>query len=271
MRIVLNYRKSICCMKQFRPFFPVSILFGAFAVGEAVESPLPPLETVLSRAVQTARMESTNDHDFNRHYFYTRTKVTEYHNAAGDLKRHDEKQNINDPARVAARRPEQSATKADPPKNGSPSDTQSNVRGKAADEKDFTLNDDFLKRFICTLVGRETINGRPALVIDFKPSGDDLPVNNIKDKFINHAAGRVWIDEGDYALVKGEAHLTQQVNIFGGLAGAVWKFTYSFDRERTADGLWFPRDVNWHLEGREVVINRIVDYHEETTDVRKAP
>jgi hypothetical protein len=253
-------------MKQFCSILPVLILIGTSAVGNAAELPLPPLATVLSNAVQTARLESVNDHNFNQHYFYTRTKVTEYHNAAGDLKKHEEKQIVNDPARKRAQ-----AAKINPPKAGSPSDTQTNVRGKAADEKDFTFNDDFLKRFTCTLVGREMINGRSALVIDFKPSGDNLPVNNIKDKFINHAAGRAWIDESDYALVKGQAHLTQQVNIFGGLAGAVWKFTYSFDRERTADGLWFPRDVDWHLEGREVVIDRIVDYHEKTTGVRKAP
>jgi hypothetical protein len=258
-------------MKQFRPFFPVLILLGAIDIGGAVESPLPPMETVLARVLQTAQLESANDRAFNRQYFYTRTKVTEYRNSAGDLKKHDEKQNVNDPARAAASKPEQSEAKASPPKNGSPSDTQSNVRGKAVDKKDFALNADLVKRFACTLVGRETINGRPALIVDFRPAGGDLPVNSFKDKFINRAAGRVWVDEGDYSLVKGDVHLTQQVNVFGGLVGAVWKFNYSFDRERTADGLWFPSDVRWHLEGREIVVNRIVDYREETTGVRKAP
>ena len=38
---------------------------------------------------------------------------------------------------------------------------------------------------------------------------------------------------------------------------------------RTADGLWFPSEVDWHLEGREVIINRIVDYHETTSAVQK--
>ena len=45
---------------------------------------------------------------------------------------------------------------------------------------------------------------------------------------------------------------------------------YGFDRERTDDGLWFTRDVDWHLEGREVVINREVDYHEKMIDIRRA-
>jgi hypothetical protein len=40
-------------------------------------------------------------------------------------------------------------------------------------------------------------------------------------------------------------------------------------RERTPDGLWFTRDSNWHLEGRELFVHRTVDYHEERTGLRK--
>jgi hypothetical protein len=69
--------------------------------------------------------------------------------------------------------------------------------------------------------------------------------------------------------VKADVHLTQKVNVGFGLIGAVWKFDYGFERGRTDDGLWFTRDVNWHLEGREVVINRQVDYHEKMIDIRR--
>ena len=54
-----------------------------------------------------------------------------------------------------------------------------------------------------------------------------------------------------------------------GLVGAVGKFSYAFERGRTDDGMWFTRKVDWHLEGREVILRRTVDYHEQTTDVRK--
>ena len=46
-------------------------------------------------------------------------------------------------------------------------------------------------------------------------------MNQITDEFINHAAGRVWVDEQDYAMVKADLHLTDRVNVFGGLVGAV--------------------------------------------------
>ena len=78
------------------------------------------------------------------------------------------------------------------------------------------------------------------------------------------------MDEADYAIAKANLHLTQQVNVLGGLVGAVWKFTYSFDRERTPEGFWYARHVDWHLEGREVVFHRIVDYHEQKFGAQKA-
>ena len=102
--------------------------------------------------------------------------------------------------------------------------------------KDYSIPN-LVKRFQLTLVGREMLNGRPALVVDFKPLNDHLPVNQFADKFINQAAGRVWIDEADYAIAQAQIYLTEQVNVLGGLVGAVWKFTYAFTRAADAGRL----------------------------------
>jgi hypothetical protein len=149
------------------------------------------------------------------------------------------------------------------------SETHSNVHGQQLRKSDFLLNQDLVNRFNFTIVGRDLLNGRPALVVDFAPVNQTLPERNLKERFINKAAGRIWIDADDYSLVKADIHLTQQVNVGWGLIGAVWKFHYAFERERPTDGLWFPSEVNWHLEGREVIVNRIVDYHEMMSDVQK--
>jgi hypothetical protein len=241
---------------------------------QAAETPLPSVDTVLKRVVETSEKENENDRAFNQHYGYTRTKLTEYRNSRGDLKKREEKRSRNNPeVAPAAFRPVPSETKAEPEKSagnkGAVTDANSNVRGKAFEKRDFALNDDLLGRFQFTLTGRETVNGRPALVLEFKPRNKDLPERNIKDRFINKAAGRLWVDEGDSALVKAALHLTEKVNVVGGLVGAVWKFDYGFDRQRTMDGLWFTRSVDWHLEGREVIVRRAVDYHEEKSEVRK--
>jgi hypothetical protein len=242
---------------------------------QAAETPLPSVDTVLKRVVDTSEKENENDRAFNQHYAYTRMKVTEYRNARGELKKHEEKTSRNSPALApVAFRPAPSETKAEPEKSagkkGAVTDANSNVRGKAFEKKDFALNDELLGRFQFTLAGRETVNGRPALVLEFKPRKSDLPERNIKDRFINKAAGRLWVDEGDSVLVKAAVHLTEKVNVVGGLVGSIWKFDYGFDRVRTADGLWFTHGVDWHLEGREVIVRRTVDYHEGKSEVRKA-
>lgn len=239
-------------------------LIPLLAQNNDVAAPLPPISLVLQRVMEESNRESDMERTFKQHYSYTRTRVTEYRYSDGDLKSREEKTNESKPRPATATHHSQTS--------GQPAEATfdgENVHGKAFDRKDFLLNPDLLNRFQFTLVGREIINGRPALVVDFQPKSGDLPVHGIKDRFINHAAGRVWVDEEDYALAKVDVHLTQRVNVFGGLVGAVWNCTYSFDRARTPDGFWFVRHVDWHLEGRAVVIRRIVDYHEQWTNVRK--
>ncbi len=239
------------------------------------EPPLPSVATVLERVARQTDREGDNDRAFNQRYGYTRTKVTEYRNGKGDLKKREVKRIANSPLAVPVAFPTQPTGPAPDPgsyaaRREAPAEASSKVRGKAFEKRDFSINDDLLGRFEFDLVGRKTINGRSMLMLDFKPAKKDLPERSIKDRFINKAAGRVWVDEADYVIAKANVYLTEAVNVVGGLVGAVWKFNYSFDRERTSDGLWFTRAVDWHLEGREVILRRAIDYHEGRTGVRKA-
>src|SRR6266487_4520055 len=238
------------------------------------EPPLPSVATVLRRVADQTEKESDNERAFNQRYGYMRTKVTEYRNAKGDIKKREEKKIANRPSAVPVAYREQPARPTPEPNLGEEKSEAvmdaSCVRGKAFEKKDFSINDDLLGRFEFDLAGRKTINGRPTLVLEFKPAKKNLPERNIKDRFINKAAGRVWVDEADYVIAKADVYLTETVNIVGGLVGAVWKFNYSFDRERTSDCLWFTRAVDWHLEGPEVILLRAIHYHEGKTGVRKA-
>jgi hypothetical protein len=261
-------------MKLMSPTIGLAVLLASpmplVAQGNDLAAPLPPIGLVLQRAMEESCRESDREHVFKQHYSYTRTRVTEYRNSDGDLKSIEEKTNESQPRAAAPpARPVQTTGRAPATPSAGVTLEGENVRGKAFDRNDFLLNPNLLNRFEFTLAGRELINGRPALMVDFQPKSGVLPEQSIKDRFINRTAGRVWVDEQDYALVKVDLHLTQRVNVFGGLVGAVWKCTYSFDRARTDDGFWFVRHVDWHLEGRAVIIRRIVDYHEQWTNVRK--
>lgn len=238
--------------------------------GAKAETPLPSLQSVLPRVAETSAEENAQYHVFNQHYYYLRHKVTEFYDGSGNLKDRSEKQTTNNPvqAAIAAEHPAVHPTR--PTALGKQAADQGpSVHGVSLGKKEDLINPDLLKRYTLTMVGRETLNGRPALIVDFKPASNDLPIFNIKDRFLNCVAGRAWVDEQDLTLAKVEVHLTQKVSILGGLAGSVSKFTLSFDRDRTPEGLWFTRDLAWHLEAHEATIARVVDHHEYVTDLQK--
>ena len=259
-------------MKFLRSF----LLVSAIAVGisfvsayGATPSDLPPVDTVIQRVMQTSATETSEYHLFNQHYTYTRQKTTEFYDFSGNLKDRQIRESTNTPSPqvvIPASQPtlRQVAYHKDAPGADGPS-----VHGVSLGKKEDLLNPDLIKRYTITIVGREMINGRPALIVDFKPASDSLPILNIKDRFLNCIAGRAWVDEGDYVLEKVEVHLTQKVSALGGLIGSVSKFTLSFDRDRTADGFWFTRDLNWHVEAREATYERVVIHHEQINGVQK--
>lgn len=226
----------------------------------ADQTPLPSLETIIKNAVEHSKKEPENDRLFQQRYEFIRTKFTEYRNGDGELTKREGKTNINH-VRIASAKPKPAPAVQTPKRQ---TETKPSNR---IDKNNILLNEDLFSRFQFTLIGREQIAGRTALVLDFKPASKKLPNNNFKDRFINIAAGRVWMDEEDFALTKADLHLTEKVNVIGGIVGAIGKFNCTLDRERTTDGLWFTRDMDWHLEGRVALAHRTIDYHEEKTGV----
>jgi hypothetical protein len=258
-------------IKEFGWKLAVAVLLAAPVSLPAANTntPLPTFESLLQHVLQRAKDEGDNDRAFDERYRYIRTKASEFQNSAGQLKKREANTSVHVPTGAPPAPATTAKPRPVPEKTEAVSDTHSNVRGQQFKKKDFLLNEDLVNRFVFNIVGRDLLNGRPALVVDFVPANRPLPERNLKERFINQAAGRVWIDAADYSLVKADLHLTQQVNVGWGLIGAVWKFNYGFERKWTTDGLWFPQEVHWHLEGREVIVNRIVDYHETMSDVQK--
>lgn len=245
------------------------IILGALALALALplaaravstnSPPLPTLEEILPRVLERSKLERQNDRDFDARFIFLRTRLTETRNGDGELKKREEKITTNTPAlkQLAA-----SSTNA-PGRRAA-------TRGRAYEKDEFDVNNDLIKRFVFTLVGREALNGRPTLLVDFVPAKGKLSERNVKEKFLNRTAGRVWLDEEEMAMVKVAIRLTDRVNVIGGLVGAVWKMNFGFERLRTDDGLWYTRDATWHLEGRELFSQRTIDFHEQRTDVRRA-
>jgi len=247
---------------------------GAFllltaVLGRAETRDFPPIQTVLQRVRESSRSELQNDRFFRARYAFVQTKTTRELDGSGKIKKQSIRQSRNNPGFVPA-------SYAPPTKSGratanerQPAQKPSNSQAEGFDKSEFSLNDDLLNRFAYTIARREQLNGRPSLQIDFKPADKKLPSRDLKDRFINKAAGTVWVDEGDWTITKANVYLIDSVNVMGGLVGAVKKFSYTFDRQRTDDGLWYTRNISWHLEGRELFSRKVLEYEEKRSDIKK--
>ncbi len=236
-------------------------LWGSLASGFATEAagpPLPSVDSVLERLIEASPKAVANDQEFKERYHFTRSKTMEVRNAKGEIKQREVKTRTNSPA---LRSP------GDPPSSSS---ARPEDRGKPARKSDFALDRAFLQRFEFSLVGREQINGRPALMLDLSPAAKKAPEHDFKDRIINQVAGRVWVDEAEFVVVKADLHLTEKVSFVAGLAGVISHFTLTFQRTRTAEGLWFTHRLDWHLDGREVLVRRTMESQEEITGVQLA-
>ena len=233
--------------------------------------PLPKIEDVIERAMERGNQEVENDLKFKEQYYFVRSRQTEIRNARGDIKKSRVRISTNAPVVMATAPVTPISTPGAEAEAKSP-DSIAEVPAKVAgnfDKKTFKFDQDFARRFDFKLVGREQTNGVSLLIVDFAPKKTKLPEKGIQDRVLNRMAGRVWVDEREYAIQRCAVSLTESLSIVGGIVGEAKKFNYAFERERTEDGLWYIRESNWHLEGRQVVVYREADCCEKRTEVRK--
>ena len=232
------------------------------------EAPLPSVEEVVKRAVERGKLEEENDQKFKQQYYFVRHRKTEVRNADGDIKKSKIRISTNAPVAVAAA-PEPTVMADLTALNQAAQSQSPKDMPRKLNKNQIELNLDMIKRFDFKLVGREQTNGCSMLVVDFAPKKTKLPEKGLQDRIVNRVAGRIWLDEREFAIKKCALNLIESISILGGIVGEAQKFHYGFERERTEDGLWYVRESSWHLEGRQVVVHREADYHEKRTEVRK--
>jgi len=256
---------------------PYHLLFaawlGAGSVTRAAPPPdaavLPPVEVVLERMLTNSVREAENDRQFVARYAYQRTKVQEERNPKGKVTKRTEKTINHQPPRPLAATSPVSGSADVPEAHELQPGSEAEHKRRPFEKRDFVLNRDLISRFEFALAERGSLAGRPAIVLDFQPAEQPPPARHFKDRFINKVAGRAWVDEADGFVVKVELHMTEPLEVVGGLVGVVKQCQYSFTRERTPEGLWFVKSVDWHLEGRQFLKRKSVDYHESRTNVVK--
>jgi hypothetical protein len=96
------------------------------------------------------------------------------------------------------------------------------------------------------VAGRETIDGRSAILLTFRPRSDHRPKTHAA-RVLKRIAGRAWIDEQDLQLVRVEGELLDGLGVGPGRVFRLKKGARAyFERRKVNGGAWLP------VEGRFV-------------------
>jgi len=227
---------------------------------EALTAAPPPASELLRRVLEQPANHSTNEHLLDARYRYVRSRTLDVRAGDGDLIRRDETRLDHRPG-AAAGTGEDSIVRTD----------AKGTKGRAYQRTDFAIEEALFARFAFTPAGCDVVAGRPAWVLDFEPASELPPAKDLKDRFLNRIAGRLWIDTEEAVVVRATIRLLSPVGVLGGLVGSVKRCEVLLERERTSAGDWYARRFAWQLEGRKLFARRLMHFHEERTNVALDP
>jgi hypothetical protein len=120
-----------------------------------------------------------------------------------------------------------------------PSEREARIR-KYDDQRAFV--NDIPNAYTFTLLGEETIDGRPAWIVGMTPRPDFVP-STPHGAMLEHIEGKLWIDEKDIQWVKAEAHVIDTISIGWILARVERGTRFTLEQTPVANGLWMPRHL----------------------------
>jgi hypothetical protein len=233
-------------------------------------NPFPEVGTVIQGLVERAKDDSQLGRAFEAQYQFTHTKIREERSLKGVVRKREAERTVDAPgSTVAPARGWRGEGAARMTAGAGETGSKPDKTGRAYEKEDILLTEPLMRRFEFTIRARECVAGRTVLKLDFRPAAGEAPGNSLLDRFINHTAGTIWVDEADYTIAKAVFWLTEKLTFGGGILGSVSSFDGRFEQGRTDEGLWYPTNIEWHVECREFLVNKLIEFRETREDVRK--
>ena len=148
------------------------------------------------------------------------------------------------------------------------SQVTSSKTGKRDDNWERFLTPELVAKYQFTLVERAEVNGRPTYVLSFQPLSN-LPVKHISDRLANQIFGKVWIDEREFEIARAEIGLQSEVSLWGGVLGALKKFSYTLVRTRVDENVWFNSLTHGDFVGRKLLDSTHVKLRSESSNFKR--
>lgn len=267
----------------------LAIVLAAAGMPQAQEPPLPDPRTFLADAIRLVR---SNDLVRSR-YTFTETETRYSHGSSGQIIRKQVrvyevrpspepeltyrrliKVNGVEPKDLASRDAEQKRKEeewAAARQNEGESGRAARLRRAAEeDRRERAVVDELQSIYDFRMTGRDTIDGRPAIVFTFDPRPDYSP-RTPEGRIISHFRGTAWVDEADRELVRLRVDCLESVSVKWGFIFRLLKGSRGFIERRKIDGeAWLPTYSRFTGSGRVFFIARVdLDQESEYSSYRR--
>ena len=117
--------------------------------------------------------------------------------------------------------------------------------------------DDVVSVLRFDLERRESVGGRPAIVVSFRPIESPKPKTR-EGKIVSHFSGLAWVDERELQVVRAEATAMDTISFGLGIVARIHEGTRGeFARRQVADGSWLPARAELTGTGRVLLVKKI--------------
>ena len=126
-------------------------------------------------------------------------------------------------------------------------------------------------KFIPHLIGTETINGRPAYILQFLHDPEKRFKEAMANEVLKHVLIKIWIDQKEFQVAKAEVVLANPLYVIGGLAATVTTFKLTAYQKRLTPEIWTDHRVTTFIEGRVLWTPHTITFSSESFDFKPVP
>ena len=112
--------------------------------------------------------------------------------------------------------------------------------------------DELFRIYSFTIVGRQPIDGHPAIAVDFVPKAN-VATRTDEGKVMRKVKGRVWVSEEDYQIARVQAEMMDDISVLGFLGKLYKGTTASFERRKINNEIWLPAEARFDGSGRAFI------------------
>lgn len=107
------------------------------------------------------------------------------------------------------------------------------------------------RAFVPRWMGQESVNGLNCDVIELDPNPAFRP-RTILQEVLTRVTAKIWVAADSDELVRGEAHVTRDLAVGGGILGKLYRGgVFSMEQAEVAPGIWLPTRYQYDFSGRK--------------------